>query len=205
MKVLIANHIHVIRNGLRDILQSQANLEFVGFVETGYQLERHCLQLNPHVVILCSSLPGPSLPNLIDNMNSSCPNTRILIFSSQSEDIDLHHLVEKGARGCVVQEESNLLISCAIQTVGSGATWFSNCCVEHLIRPRKQESDHSLTHREVETVKLLVAGLTNREIAHALNVKNRTVEFHLNNVFQKLDMNNRVSVAIWAKENILKA
>ena len=202
LRVVIATHIPVVQNGLREIVNAQADLEFVGAIDSGYLVERYCLQFNPQVVVISSSLPGPTLPALIGNLTSRCPKAKILIFSSLTEDVNIRLLVENGASGCIDQEESNFLISSAIRTIGFGATWFSQCCTDHLIRPNKMISEHELTVRELETVKLLAGGLSNREIAHILKVTNRTVEFHLSNVFQKLNMNNRVSVALWAKEHI---
>ena len=207
LKILVANQTSVIRSGLREIINKEEDLEFVGEVDSGYRAQRRCLQAQPHVVILDSSLPGPSAPSLVDNLSACCPKVNVLILADPAGDVDIRNLVEKGISGCILQNEPEILVVHAIRTVGLGAAWFSKCFIAELLRqesdrPQNTGEECDLTCREREVTKLVAMGLSNRQIAHSLSVKERTVEFHMTNILQKLNMDNRVAVAMWARDYI---
>jgi len=86
-----------------------------------------------------------------------------------------------------------------------GDTWFSRTVVDKLARPATGETPFTerpaLTERELEVVRLVTRGLSNKEIGEALLVKERTVEFHMSNILKKLGVASRVEVAVWAKEH----
>ncbi len=129
------------------------------------------------------------------------------ILADLAGDIDIRNLVEKGISGCILQNEPDILITHAIRTVGLGAVWFSKCFIAELLRqeldrPQNTGEECDLTRREREVAKLVAMGLSNRQIARSLEVKERTIEFHMTNILQKLNVNNRVAVAIWARDYI---
>jgi len=207
LKILVANQTSIIRSGLREIINNEDDFEFAGEVHSGYPAQRRCLQVQPHVAIIDSSLPGPSIPSLVDNLSSCCPKMNVLILADPAGDVDIRNLVEKGISGCLLQNEPDILIVHAIRTVGLGATWFSKCFIAELLRqesdgPQDTGEECDLTRREREVAKRVAMGLSNRQIAHSLSVKERTVEFHMTNILQKLNMDNRVAVAMYTREHI---
>ncbi|MCY4090686.1 MAG: response regulator transcription factor [Caldilineaceae bacterium] len=204
-KILVANRTSIIRNGLREIINNEDDFEFVGEVDSGYRAQRRCLQVQPHVAVLDSSLPGPSVPSLVDNLSSYCPKMNVLILADPAGDVDIRKLVEKGIGGCILQNERDTLIAHAIRAVGLGAAWFSRCFIAELLqqesdRPQNTGEECDLTRREREVAKHVAMGLSNRQIARSLEVKERTVEFHMTNILQKLHVSNRVAVAMYARD-----
>ena len=208
LKILIADQSSLIRAGLREIVNAGDDFRFVGEVENGHMAQRRCLQVQPHVAVVDSCLPGPSITALVDNLNYGCPKLNILILTDSAGNVDIQHLVQKGISGCILQNESDILVAHAIRTVGLGAVWFSKCFVAELLqqessRRRNSGQEDILSKRELEVAKLVAKGLSNREIAYSLELKERTIEFHMTNILQKLNMNNRVAVAMWTKEHTL--
>lgn len=207
-RVFIADQSALIRAGLREIVNAAGDFRFVGEVDNGYMAQRRCLHVQPHVAIVDAFLPGPEIPGLVDYLKHGCPKLNILILTDSVDTVDIQHLVQKGISGCILRKESDIQISLAIRTVGFGASWFSKCFVSELLRQdsdkhKKADQDGILTQRESEVAKLVAEGLSNREIAFSLKLKERTVEFHMTNILQKLNMNNRVAVAIWTREHTL--
>lgn len=205
LKVFVAHQSSLIRAGLRAIVNAKDDFQFVGEVDSGHMAQRLCLEVQPHVAIVDSSLPGPSITALVDNLNYSCPKLNILMLTGSAGNLDMRSLVRNGIGGCILQCESDFLIAQAIRTVGLGAYWFSECFIASLLRhesgnPQSTGLEDVLTEREAEVVELVAEGLSNRQIAYSLGVKERTIEFHMTNILQKLDMNSRVSVAMWTKE-----
>ena len=207
LKIFVANQTSIIRNGLRELINKEDDFEFAGEVGSGYQAQRRCPQMQPHVAILDSSLPGPSLPALVDNLSSRCPKIKVLILANPAGDVDIRNLIEKGISGCILQNEPDILIVHAIRTVGFGAAWFSKCFIAELLQPKSDRPQNTgeecdLTRRERDVATLVAMGLSNRQIARSLEVKERTVEFHMTNILQKLNVSNRVEVAMYARDYI---
>ena len=204
LKVLVAHQTSVVRCGLRAIIESESDFVLVGEVGNGYQAQRLCLQTNPHVAVIDSCLRGPTTSSLLESLFTSCPKVSILILTSSADSVNVRELVQMGVSGCILQSESENLIAQAVRTVAFGAVGFSKCFMVELMQ---KESDilqtriggSSLTSRESEVVMLVADGMSNRQIAHSLSVTERTIEFHISNVFQKLNMDSRVAVALWVK------
>lgn len=205
LKVFNAHQSSLIRAGLRAIVNARDDFQFVGEVDNGHMAQRHCLQIQPHVAIVGSTLPGPSIAVLADSLTYGCPKLNILVLTDSAGSIDMRSLVRNGIAGCILQSESDVLITQAIRTVGLGAFWFSKCFVTSLMQqesvsPQNTDYEEVLTQREAEVVKLVAEGLSNKQIANSFGVKVRTIEFHMTNIFQKLNMDSRVAVAMWTKE-----
>lgn len=184
LKILVASQTSIIRNGLREIINQEDDFEFVGEVDSGYRAQTRCRQVHLHVAILDSSLPGPSVPSLVDNLSSHCPKMKVLILADPAGDVDIRNLVEKGISGCILPNEPEILIAHAIRTVGLGSAWFSKCFMAELLqqesdRPQNTDEECDLTHRERDVAKLVAMGLRNKQIARSLSVTERTVEFHM--------------------------
>lgn len=206
LRVFIADQSSLVRAGLRAIVDAGDDFNFVGEVDNGHMAQRLCPQVQPNVVILDPALPGPSIAALVENLRYACPKLNVLILTDSASNLDMGNLVRKGVGGCILQSESNILIAQAIRTVGLGAAWFSKCLITSLLqqasaKPQNSGQKEVLTLREAEVVELVAEGWSNRQIANSLEVKERTIEFHITNILQKLNLNNRVAVAIWEKEH----
>lgn len=199
---VLASHVAVICKGLRSIIEEEDDLKFVGKAENGYLAQKLCKKVQPQVVVIDASLPGPSSGSLVDNLLACGSKISILIFADSIEHIDVRALVEKGVSGCILQDEPDVLISNAIRTVGLGGIWFSKPLLDQVLEPSignvlNVPKQKELTCRESEVTKLIAEGLSNKEIAYHLKIKEGTVEFHVTNIFRKLNVTSRVAVATW--------
>jgi DNA-binding NarL/FixJ family response regulator len=132
--------------------------------------------------------------------------TRVVILSSAPEEDQISEAIRLGVRGVVLKEmPAQLLVQC-IRKVHAGEQWFEKRTVGRLLEKllRREVASRQLaldlTSRELEIVRLVSAGLRNREIAHRLFVKEGTVKIHLHNIYRKLNLNSRMALTLYAQQ-----
>jgi len=129
--------------------------------------------------------------------------TRVLALSAHSDEKYVRAMMDAGAIGYILKEEAPGAIVAAVQAAAKGEGWFSPSIARQIAAwakggpPRQPE----LSEREWAVLRLVARGKTNKEIALALSVAERTVEFHVGNILRKLGLNSRVEAALWAKEH----
>ena len=126
-------------------------------------------------------------------------------MAGPDDDSYLTEAVKKGAAGYLLKTASAPLILAAIRTVAQGGTWLQREMTgklfeefNRLIEARREETDSSLTQREVEVLALIAEGLKNRDIAEKLYISPRTVKVHVSNLFRKLGLSDRVQATRYA-------
>ena len=212
IKVLIADSHPLIRVGVRDILQANPRMQVVGEVEDGDETITETLDLQPDILLLDLTLPRlPGLEAMRAIMNG-WPQIKILLLSRQ---IRAQHIIEAlqiGARGIVLHERLTTDLQPAIACVSAGGYWLGEQQVDGLVNSlhqlvREQASpDHknyALTRREVEVLRLIVDGCSNREIATTFGLSEETVKRHLSNIFDKVGVSTRLELALFALSNHL--
>lgn len=205
LRILLADHNSLARVGLRTALESTEDLVLLDEECKSYYLEQLCGQLKPDVLILNISLPSLQLDKLLTRLQIISPSTRVLLRLDPDDfgKINVQNLLKSG-NGCMLKSESTELLVQAIRTMGNGGVWLSQALTSilQLQNPDKsnQAEKHHLTKRELTVLRLVTKGLNNREIAQALMITERTVEFHVSNLFQKLNMSSRIAIVRWALE-----
>ncbi|MBV9707619.1 MAG: response regulator transcription factor, partial [Chloroflexi bacterium] len=180
----------------RRLLESYGDLAVVGEAADGVQAVSETLELGPQVVLLDAQLPnGQSLETLrqIKQLNL---DTRVLLLSIQNREEYLYEALRAGADGYVLKDITADELAQAIRIVARGETLVQPQLAGKLLsRVGKQGRGNppyeSLTTRELEVLRLLARGLRNKEIASRLYVSERTVNFHLANIYQKLNVSGR--------------
>ena len=209
----ITEHIHVLvvdnqavsRAGLRRLLESYPDLEVVGEAADGVQAVSETLELGPQVVVMDANLPNRQSLEALKQIKQLNLDSRVLLLSAQDREEFLYETLRAGADGYVLKDIAPDELAQTIRAVARG---------EVLVQPRlagrllsrfgKQSRGNypyeTLTAREQEVLQLLARGLRNKEIAARLNVSERTVNFHLANIYQKLNVSGRTEALSKALE-----
>jgi len=188
----------------RDLVE--AGYEVVGAFGDGETAVRLAPATRPDVVLMDLQLPGISGVEAAGAIVSADPSVRILMFSQSGEDADVLAAVKVGARGYLVKSARKDELLEAVARTANGEAVFSPGLAALVLgeyrRIEKDEPDPAavLTDREREILRYVSTGLTARQIAERLVVSHRTVQNHVQNVLQKLQLHNRVELTRWAIE-----
>jgi DNA-binding NarL/FixJ family response regulator len=198
--VLIVDHQTVTRAGLRYLLEAYADIRIVGEAADSVQAVSEALELGPQVVLLDMQLPGGQSLEALQQMKQLNRDTRVLLLLTQEREEYLYELLRAGAEGYVMKDIAPGELAQAIRTVARGEILVQPQMVSRLLARVGKGHTDALTTRELEVLRLLARGLRNKEIAARLYVSERTVNFHLANIYQKLNVSGRTEALSKALE-----
>jgi DNA-binding NarL/FixJ family response regulator len=196
IRILLADDHPLIREGIDVILRDEEALTLVGVATDGYETRRLAVKLQPDVLLLDLKMPGPSPLETVAAVSQNCPDTRLLVLSAHENVVPARTLLREGISGYVLKDEANETLVHAIQAVARGGTWFSQAVARQLARRAQTEPD--FTDRERDVLRLLARGWRNKRIAGELDITERTVRFHLNNIYRKIGVESRGEAIVWA-------
>ena len=202
IRVLLADDHGIVRSGLAMLIERQPDMKVVAEAADGLAAVETALAERPDVAVLDVSMPGLTGPQVARQLHSHDESIRVLILSMHEDEHYFFDALDAGALGYVPKRAADSDLIGAIRTVAEGRTFVSSSTQQALMR-RWLEADpgsrrEELTARELEVVKLIAEARTNRQIAEALNVSEKTVESHRGNVLAKLGMRDRVELARYA-------
>jgi DNA-binding NarL/FixJ family response regulator len=203
--VLVVDSQAVSRAGLRHLLESYSDLEVVGEAADGLQAVSETLELGPQVVLMDANLPNGQSMEALKQIKQLNLDTRVLLLSAQEREEYLYETLRAGADGYVLKDIAPDELAQAVRTVASGEVLVQPQLAGRLLsRFRRQGRAgypyEALTAREQEVLQLLARGLRNKEIAARLYVSERTVNFHLANIYHKLNVSGRTEALSKALE-----
>ncbi|GAC1394319.1 MAG: hypothetical protein NVS4B11_18520 [Ktedonobacteraceae bacterium] len=209
IRILIVDGQAVTRAGLRRLLDSYKGLHVIGEAADGVQAVSETLELGPQVVLLDSQLPNGQSLNALRQIKQLNLDTKVLLLSAQDREEYLYETLRAGADGYVLKDIAPDELAQALRVVASGEVLVQPQLAGRLLsRVGKQGSRppyETLTARELDVLRLLVRGMRNKEIAARLYVSERTVNFHLANIYQKLNVSGRTEALSKAIEQGLVA
>ncbi|MGH2494019.1 MAG: LuxR C-terminal-related transcriptional regulator [Ktedonobacteraceae bacterium] len=205
LRILVVDSLAVTRAGLRRLLESYSDLLVIGEATDSVQAVSETTELGPQVVILDAHLPGGQSLETLRQIKLLNPDTRVLLLSTLDREEYLYETLRAGADGYVLKDIQPDELAQAVRSVARGEVLVQPQIASRLIsRFGKQERAinalESLTARELEVLRLLARGLRNKEIAARLYVSERTVNFHLANIYQKLHVSGRTEALSKAHE-----
>ena len=163
----------------------------VGEAGSADEVMARCPELWLDVLVLDLSMPGPPPRETVAFLKQHCPDLKILVLTAYQEEAYIRGLVALGAKGYVLKDEATEALVNAIHAVKRGDIWFSQSVLEKLSSGGQWVGEMALTTRELEILKLLRQGMTNKEIAFQLRIAERTVRYHVENLLDKLQARNR--------------
>jgi DNA-binding NarL/FixJ family response regulator len=201
---LIDDH-PIVRQGLRNLLQTEPSLAVVGEADDGIAGVELVLRARPDVLIVDLMMPGLNGLDLIRQVLKSQPKLRILVLSMQSADSYVVEALQCGAAGYVLKETGPSEIIQAIRAVVAGERYLSPKLAERLLNAssgKRKITDpyETLTPREREILHLVIEGNTSPQIAKRLVLSPRTVELHRSRIMKKLDLHNQTDIFRYALE-----
>jgi two-component system response regulator NreC len=210
-RILIADDHGVLRAGLRALLNAESGLEVVGEAADGNQALELARTLRPDVVVLDISMPGPDGIEVTRQLKDEMPDVRVLVLTVHEDDGLLRAAIRAGASGYVIKRAVEAELISAIHAACRGDLYVHPAMTRALLHDLQPEliSDdtlvEALTPREVEVLRLVATGYTNRQIAEELTISVRTVESHRASVMDKLGLHSRVELVRYAtKQGLLE-
>ncbi len=203
IRILIADDHAVVREGLRSFIQTKPDMEVVGEAADGVEVVEQARALQPDVILLDMVMPRQNGIEAIKQLQQQgCP-ARILVITSFAEEDQLFPAIKAGALGYLLKDSSAQELVQAIRNVHRGEPSFHPTIARKLIDEINREPDlppteEPLTMRELDVLKLIAQGYTNREIADQLHIAERTAAKYASNILDKLHLANRTRAALYA-------
>lgn len=196
ISVLLVDDHSLVRRGFRRILEDAPDIEVVGEASDGAEAVKLAAQLRPRVIVMDCALPGMSGLDATRRILSKLPETAILMLSMHSEETWVHQALDAGARGYILKSAVDMELVTAIRKVAEG---------EIVLDPQlsrattlKGERNSGLTVRELEVLKLIVAGKSNKEIASDLDLSANTIAVHRANIMDALGIHKTADLVVYA-------
>ena len=214
IRVLIADDHALFRRGLNMVLESEEGIEVVAEAEDGEDAVKKSEEFAPDVVLMDVRMPRMSGIEATRTIRDITPSVRILMLTVSDEEDDLYEAIKAGANGYLLKEISVEEVAEAIRAVVQGQSLISPSMASKLLNEfnslakkaeeRQQYPAPALTGRELEVLKLVAKGMSNREIADQLYISENTVKNHVRNILEKLHLHSRMEAVIYAvKERLL--
>ncbi|WP_328772616.1 response regulator transcription factor [Streptomyces sp. NBC_00286] len=202
IKVLLVDDHQVVRRGLRTFLEIQDDIEVVGEASDGEEGVARAEELKPDIVLMDVKMPGMDGVAALRRLRELDNPARVLIVTSFTEQRTVVPALRAGAAGYVYKDVDPDALAGAIRSVHAGHILLQPEVAEALLSQEDsnfgQGRGGSLTEREQEVLGLIADGRSNREIARALVLSEKTVKTHVSNILMKLDLADRTQAALWA-------
>jgi two-component system NarL family response regulator len=214
IRVLIADDQPLYRRGLEVVLHTEENIEVVGEAENGEEAIAKAEELAPDVVLMDVRMPRINGIEATQAIRDRVPTTKILMLTVSDEDSDLYEAIKAGASGYLLKEVSVEEVADSIRAVMQGESKITPSMASKLINEfsamskradeRQRLPAPALTARELEVLKLVAKGMSNREIADELFISENTVKNHVRNILEKLHLHSRMEAVMYAlREKLL--
>jgi len=199
VRVLIADDHSVVRQGLHMFLALDPDIDIVGEACNGVQAVALAHDLRPDVVLMDLLMPEMDGIEAIARIRAELPDTEVIALTSVLEDSSVVSAIRAGAIGYLLKDtEADALVR-AIKAAAEGQVQLSPQAAARLMREvRVPHSPEELTEREVDVLRLLAQGKSNKEIAYALSIGEKTVKTHVSNILSKLNVSSRTQAALHA-------
>jgi two-component system NarL family response regulator len=215
IRVLLADPHALFRRGVRMVLDEEAGIEVVAECADGLDAVDRIAELAPDLVLIDVRMPGISGIEVTRRARSLVPNVKVAILTVSEDDEDLFAAVRAGATGYLLKEVSIEELPAAVRAVARGQSLISPSMASRLLTEfnalsRRVEEQRGtaprLSDRELEVLRLVARGLSNKDIAAELVIAENTVKNHVRNILEKLQLRSRMEAAMYAvREKLVDA
>ena len=208
IKVLIADDIMILRQGLRAVLEQDESISVVALAENGKEAFEKCKVFRPDVVMMDMRMPDYDGAYGITAIKEQCPDVKVLVLTTFDDEETINKALSSGADGYILKEMEDAKVIASVKSVFSGMSVFGDG-VYRVMRKRMEEAGSAtkaesaqeegiLTARELDVVKLVAQGYDNKEIATALYLAEGTVRNQISKILEKLELKDRTQLAVYA-------
>jgi two-component system nitrate/nitrite response regulator NarL len=206
--VLVDDH-PIVLQGLQHLFARQPDIEVVACCDTVVEGLEAARTSHPDVIVLDLRMPDGGGLTLLDAINREQLGIRTVVLTAAISDGELAQALQKGIGGLVLKESPpEQLLEC-VRAVQAGARWLDPDAMSRIAEPPPQQAQQAhaaaeraatLTARERDVVKMIAAGLRNRDIGERLSISENTVKVHLHNIYEKLGVEGRMELLLLAQE-----
>lgn len=202
MRILVADDHELVRLGITSILRA-SGMEVVGEAGDGAQAADLALALRPDLVFLDVRMPRCNGLEAARAIKAALPATKVVMLTVSDDENDLLEAMRCGADGYILKDIREDEFGDVLERLARGESIVSPTMAGRLLgRMATPERVVELSAREREVASLVADGLTNREIAQALEISASTVDFHVRHLLEKIGVRNRAQVAVWAAQHL---
>ncbi|MFZ6019108.1 MAG: response regulator [Chloroflexota bacterium] len=210
IKILLVDDQALFREGLRTLLDLQPDFEVVGEASQGEEALRMAVSLNPNVILMDLRMPVMDGVTATRRIKDSLPQCKVIVLTTFDDDEDVFEGLRAGAVGYLLKDVSSEKLYEAIRSAARGEYFLLPSITakvmaefSRMVRPQKTNVDEigvKLSSRELEVLKLVAQGASNKEIADTLVIAEGTVKNHLTNILGKLEARDRMQAVLKARE-----
>ncbi len=213
ISVLIADDHSMLRQGLKQILELESDIEVIAQASNGSEAIQLAKEHRPDVILMDINMPGINGLQAIKQIKDDKLSSRIIVLTIHEDREYLFKTLQMGAEGYVLKDAEPKVLIEAIRNVYSGRSYIQPNMTMELVKEfnrvtlheKEKHDDNNLTSREVEVLELIAEGMINKEIAKTLYISEKTVKNHVSNIFRKLNVSDRTQAAIYAFKHNIKS
>ena len=205
-KLVLADDHPVVLDGLEQLFRAQKDWTVVARCQDGAETLRAVRQHRPDVLLLDIRMPAPDGLEVIRALQEDSLPTRIVLLTAELSEDDVLEAMRLGVKGVVLKEMSPQTLMECVRNVADGGQWIERRALTRALDKMLcrevgfREVSSVLTSREIEIVRLATRGLRNQAIAEQLHISEGTVKVHLHNIYEKLGIDGRVGLTLYARE-----
>lgn len=208
VKIMITDDHSMIREGLKNLLELDGDIEVIAEAENGEECLQKLLTVKPDVLLLDINMPKMNGLEVLKSLKDAKSKVKVLILTVHNETEYLLKAVEIGINGYVLKDSESAELKKAIFTIADGENYIQPSLIPALNSKMIEKNEdeiklESLTKRELQVLKELAVGKFNRDIAKEMEISERTVKNHISSIFKKLDVTDRTQAAVFAIRNNL--
>jgi DNA-binding NarL/FixJ family response regulator len=206
LKLVLADDHPIVLDGLEQLFRAQKDVTVVARCQDGVETLRAVRQHRPDVLLLDIRMPAPDGLEVIRDLQKDSLPTRIVLLTVELSEDDVLEAVRLGVKGVVLKEMSPQMLMECVRKVADGEQWIERRSLTRALDKMLcreagfREVSSVLTSREIEIVRLATRGLRNQAIAEQLHISEGTVKVHLHNIYEKLGIDGRVGLTLYARE-----
>jgi NarL family two-component system response regulator LiaR len=207
IRVLIADDHTVVREGLKALLSARKyGIEVIGEASNGEEAVQKAQQLEPDVILMDLVMPGKSGLEAILEIKQNQPQARILVLTSFADDDNVPQAIQAGAYGFLLKDTSPDELVQTIHSVYADKLTIPQELTHVLLGGKGAQVEQGtttddLTQRELDVLKCIAQGMSNKQIAQTLSIGTTTVRSHVSSMIRKLNLENRTQLALYAHEH----
>jgi two-component system, NarL family, nitrate/nitrite response regulator NarL len=215
IRILLADDHPIFRDGLKCLLEADPQFTVVGEPSDGDEAVEAVVRLKPDILLLDLNMPRVHGLRALKDITASGNGVRVIVLTAEIQTPQIVEALLLGASGLIMKDTTPELLFKAIRIVLSGQYWIGRETVNDLIqalrdlsltvRSEQSKDNFGLTARELEIIRALTSGDTNKDISRRFSISEQTVKHHLTNIYSKVGVSHRLELALFAlSHNLMK-